>query len=95
MKKNDILLAVDYYSDMYYFLQVVKATDKTVTVRRINSNKAKGIPCPNEWNEWDGEPMNKRVSNGKIRLGSWTTAEPWDGKPLHNVGAFGVNQNLY
>lgn len=95
MKKNDILLAVNYYSDMYYFLQVVKATEKTVTVRRIYANKGTGTPCVGKFNEMD-EPMNKRVSNGKIRLGDWTSATIWDGKPLNNVHPmWGKNYNLY
>lgn len=95
MKTNDILLAVNYYSNMYYFLQVVKATEKTVTVRRIISNKREGTPCVNEFDD-EREPMTKRVNDGKIRLGDWTSAKKWDGKPLDEWSPmWGKNYNLY
>lgn len=94
MKTNDILLAYNFYSNYYYFLQVVKATDKTVTVRRIRANQRKGTPCPNEFH--DERPMNKRVKNGRISLSDWTSARVWDGQPLHEEHPmWGTNYNLY
>lgn len=95
MKLNDVLLAVDYYSDMYYFLQVTKVTAKTVTARRIYASRRTGTPLVGEFNE-DHEPMTKKVNDGRIRLSTWASARLWDGKPVHNEHPiFGVNYNLY
>jgi len=97
MKTNDILLAQDVYSNMYWFLQVVKATDQTVTVRRIKANRTNGMPLANEFREGlFGHPMAKRVKNGRIRLGDWASAELWNGEPLHEEHPnWGLNYNLY
>jgi len=96
MKVNDILLAQNLYCDMYWFLQVVKATEKTVTLRRIRSNKMAGTPCPNQFNEWDDKPIVKRIGkDGRISLGSWESARLWDGKPLRKHNGFEMNGNLY
>lgn len=95
MKANDILLACNVYSNMYYFLQVTKATDKTVTVRRIYANCSKGTPLVGMFRE-DEKPMTKRVRDGKIRLGDWSSAELWDGQPLQEKHPmWGINYNLY
>lgn len=95
MKTNDILLACNVFSDMYHFLQVVKATDKTVTVRRIYANKREGTPMVDMFVD-DVEPMTKRVKDGRIRLSDWTSAEVWDGQPLCNEHpVWGLNYNLY
>ena len=97
MKANDILLAHNCYSNYYYFLQVVKATEKTVTVRRINANRRNGTPIPNDFGDYYESPeQRRRVDNGKIRLGDWTSAKVWDGKPLNEVHpVWGTNYNLY
>lgn len=95
MRPNDILLAENVYSDMVYFLQVIKATKATVTVREIYACRSTGLPMVGEFKEYH-EPMTKRVNDGRIRLGDWTLAEPWDGKPVHNEHPiFGVNYNLF
>lgn len=51
MKANDILLACNVYSNYYYFMQVTKATAKSVVVRKIASNKREGTPRPNDFDE--------------------------------------------
>lgn len=96
MKANDILLAHNGYSDMYYFLQVVKATAKTVTLKRIYANHSKGTPCPNQFNDSHIE-LKKRVSDdGRVVLGGWTVAELWNGEPVQNKHPmWGLNYNLY
>lgn len=95
MKANDILLACNLYSNMYYFLQVIKATAKTVTIRRIYSNQTEGTPRPNDFMEWELE-RTKRITDGKVHLSNWTVAELWDGTPVHNEHAvWGLNYNLY
>lgn len=95
MKKNDILIACNLYCDMYYFLQVVRATKSTVTVREIYANKQKGIPVVGEFKDGKDE-VTKRVKDGRINLGVWTTAELWDGSPLQNKHPmWGINYNLY
>lgn len=96
MKTNDILLAHDGYSNMYYFLQVVKATAKTVTLKRIYANHSEGTPRPNEFNDYHIE-LKKRVrEDGTVGLGGWTSAELWNGEPLHEEHPiWGLNYNLY
>ena len=95
MKVNDILLAENVYSDMVYFLQVVKATKATVTVREIHACKRTGLPMAGKFKDYR-EPITKRVNDGRIRLGGWTSAELWDGKPVHNEHPmWGLNYNLY
>ena len=101
MKTNDILLACNVYSNYYYFLQVIKATERTVTVRRINSNKREGTPRPNDFltegGYYESPEQKRRIGNdGRIRLGDWTSAEAWDGQPLRNDHPmWGMNYNLY
>lgn len=95
MKPNDILLAENVYSDMVYFLQVVKATKATVTVREIYACKSTGLPLVGEFKEYH-EPMTKKVNDGRIRLSTWASARLWDGKPVHNEHPmWGLNYNLY
>lgn len=95
MKLNDILLAHDVYSNMYYFLQVVKATKATVTVREIHACKRTGMPMVGEFKDYH-DPITKRVNDGRISLGTWTGARLWDGKPVHEEHPmWGLNYNLY
>ena len=95
MRTNDVLLAHDCYSDMYYFLQVTKVTAKTVTARRIYASRRTGLPLVGEFNE-DHGPITKRVNDGRISLGTWTGARLWDGKPVHEEHpVWGLNYNLY
>ena len=96
MKTNDILLAHDCYSDMYWFMQVTKLTAKTVTMARIYSSARAGKPVVGEFT---GEkPITKRINaDGRsVHLGGWSGAELWDGKPLNNDHPmWGRNYNLY
>lgn len=94
MKTNDILLAYHFGGGMYYFMQVVRTTAKSVTVRQIRSNRKAGTPCPNEFA--DDEELTRRIRpDGTIRLNEYAEAELWDGHPLCIMGFFGMNQNLY
>lgn len=93
MKTNDILLAHDFGGNCWYFMQVVKTTEKTVTVRQIMSNRMAGMP---KKGEFFGEPITRKVSkDGRIRVSDYTSAGLWDGHPLCIMGFFGMNQNLY
>lgn len=95
MKPNDILIAENVYSNMVYFLQVVRATRATVTVREIHACKRTGLPMVGQFKDYH-DPITKRVNDGRIRLGNWTSAELWDGTPVHNEHPmWGLNYNLY
>lgn len=95
MKANDILLAWNAYTNDYQFMQVVKTTAKTATIRAIRSNRNEGTPRPNDFSKY-GRTMTKRIGEGdRIDLGGWESARPWDGRPLHEVTPFGINTNLY
>ena len=83
MKTGDFLLGTNSYS----FYQVVKATAKTVSLRRVGNDN--GTPVFNRF--IDDEVVTKRVSGDKVNLGSWSSARLWDGE--HPM--FGVNYNLY
>lgn len=92
MKAGDFLLGSDWYTDSYSFYQVVKATAKTVSIRRVGNNN--GTPVFNRF--IDDEVITKRVSGDRVRLGSWSSAELWNGVPFHSEHPlFGVNYNLY
>ena len=99
MKVNQILLACNLYANYYYFLQVVRTTAKTVTVRRINANRREGTPRVNDYltdgGYYESVEQTRRVNNGRIRLDGWTIAEPWNGVPLQEPSPFGMNCNLY
>lgn len=90
MKVGDIL-----YSDWGYeqtnidFYEVVKATEKTVTVRKIESRKTHtgdmtGTAEP-EPGAFKGEPMRRKVLEFSgieiISICSYANARPYDGKP--------------
>lgn len=94
MKTNDILLAYNHGGGIWYFVQVVRTTSKSVTVQQIYSKRATGMPCPNEFSE--DEQFTRMVRpDGSIRLNEYTYAQPWDGRPLQIMGFFGMNQNLF
>lgn len=97
MKANDILLVENLYSNYFEFYQVIKATAKTVTIRRIHSNKRKGTPCPNEFFDEDFDrPKTKRIGDDGSIHWDWTIGRVWDGKPLqNNHPVWGMNYNLY
>lgn len=83
MKAGDFLLG----SDSYRFYQVVKATAKTVSIRRVGNDN--GTPVFNRF--IDDEVVTKRVSGDSVSLGRWSSAKLWDSEhPL-----FGVNYNLF
>lgn len=95
MKTNDILLAWNAYTNDYQFMQVVKTTAKTATIKAIRSNRDEGTPRPNDFSEF-GRTMTKRIGDGdRIHLGGWESAEPWNGEPLQIKSPFGMNTNLY
>ena len=95
MKANDILLAYNAYTNGYQFMQVIKTTAKTATIRAIRSNRSEGTPRPNDFSEF-GRTMTKRISDDdRIHLGGWESARPWNGQPLQEKSPFGINCNLY
>lgn len=94
MKTNDILLAYNHGGGFWYFLQVIRTTEKPVTVRQLFSKRSTGMPCPN--NFADDDALTRKVRpDGTIRLSEYAYAQVWDGKPLQIMGFFGMNQNLY
>lgn len=94
MKKNDILLAYNHGGGFWYFVQVIRTTDKTVTVQQVYSTRSEGTPCPNKFS--DDEQLTRKVRpDGSIRLNEYAYAEKWDGRPLQIMGFFGMNQNLF
>lgn len=95
MKTGDFLLASDLYANAYRFYQVVKATAKTVTIRRVAANRD-GVPVRDAFLEYE-RPMTKRVSDdGRVSLGTWACAKLWDGVPFHSEHpVWGTNYNLY
>lgn len=92
MKAGDFLLGSDLYLNSYRFYQVVKATAKTVSIRRVGNDN--GTPVFNRF--IDDEIVTKRVSGDSVSLGRWSSAKLWDGVPFHSEHPlFGVNYNLF
>lgn len=89
-------LAKNYYSNMYWFYQVIGRTAKSVKLRRVCSNTAKGTPIEGDW-AYDEKDATKRLrSDDSVSIDEWTSARPWDGVAVHNVHPmFGLNYNLY
>lgn len=92
MKAGDFLLGSDLYLNSYRFYQVVKATAKTVSIRRVGNDN--GTPVFNRF--IDDEVVTKRVSGDSVSLGRWNSAKLWDGVPFHSEHPlFGDNYNLF
>jgi len=94
MKEGDILYSSwGYDQTNVEFYQVVAVGDATVKIREIGSKVVKSDSSADYVsavpNNFQGPAMTKRVSpSNSIRLNSFSSARPWDGKPKYQTGAY-------
>lgn len=90
MEKGTILYAnLGWSMGIPAWYEVIKATAKTVTVRRLADRTVSDdgygqngykMPVLGMWHPYDSEPMVRKVTeSGSVKVGYSAYASPWDG----------------